>query len=150
MKSMFAVTAFALLIAAPAAAGELVNQAGASHIGLSGYDPVAFFTDSKPAHGSPEIRTSHDGVTYLFASEEHKKQFTEKPGKYLPKYGGFCAMGVSMGMLLPVDVSTWQVRDGKLYMNFSPDVKKMFDADIETNIANAEKKWPELVKKNEM
>ena len=129
-------------------AGELVNVSGASKTAVSGYDPVAFFTDSKPVHGSPSISTRYKGATYLFAAEEHKKLFTSTPEKYLPQYGGFCAYGVGRGKLVEVDINTWQVRDGKLYLNLSPDVLKKFNADIEGNLAKAEKNWPGLVRKN--
>ena len=34
---------------------DLVNTSGASNVALSGYDPVAFFTDSKPVNGDFKI-----------------------------------------------------------------------------------------------
>ena len=83
-----------------------------------------------------------------FASEEHKKLFTEKPEKYTPQCGGFCAYGVGLGKLFPVDISTWQVRDGKLYLNLNADILKKFNADFAGNVAKADKHWPELVKKH--
>ncbi len=148
MKTILAGVLLVLLSAAPGAAADLVNYAGASKIALNGYDPVAFFIDSKPAHGSPEIAATHRGVSYLFASEEHKKLFTARPDKYVPQFGGFCAMGAALGTLLPVDVTTWQVRDDKLYLNLNPDVAKTFNADAPGSIAKAEKNWPQLVKKH--
>ena len=48
---------------------------------MNGYDPVAFFTDSKPVNGSPFNAAEHQGATYFFATEEHKKLFTEDPDK---------------------------------------------------------------------
>lgn len=146
----FALAALALmLVAAPvaASAANLVNVAGASQIALSGYDPVAFFTDAKPVSGSPEITAKYEGATYLFASEEHKKLFAGNPKKYAPQYGGFCAFGASVGHLFPVDITTWQIRDGRLYLNFNPDVLKKFNEDFNGNIAKAESNWPDLVKK---
>ena len=128
-------------------AGELVNVSGASKVALSGYDPVAFFTDSKPVNGSPFIAAEHQGATYFFATEEHKKLFTEDPDKYVPQFGGFCAYGVSVGKLFPVDITTWQVREGKLYLNLNGDVLKKFNADFDGNVAKADQNWPGLVKK---
>ena len=58
MKSILMPAALALLTATPVFAGNLVNVAGASKIAISGYDPVAFFTDSKPVNGSPFIGTT--------------------------------------------------------------------------------------------
>jgi YHS domain-containing protein len=141
------VAAFALL-ASSALAGELVNVSGASKIAVSGYDPVAFFTEAKAANGSPFISADYQGATYFFATEEHKKLFAENPATYAPQFGGYCAYGVSLGKLFPVDINTWQVRDGKLYLNLNSDVLKKFNADLSGNVVKAEEHWPELLKKH--
>lgn len=137
-----------MLLSSPLLAAELVNVSGASSVAINGYDPVAFFTDGGPVNGSPFISASHEGATYFFASEAHKKLFTSNPDKYAPQYGGFCAFGVGLDALFPVDISTWQVRDGKLYLNLNPEILKKFNDDFSGNIAKAEKNWPGLVKKN--
>jgi len=147
MKTIIKSIAALVLLSASAFAGNLVNVSGASKAALSGYDPVAFFTDSKPVNGSPFIAAEHQGATYFFATEEHKKLFTEDPDKYVPQFGGFCAYGVSVGKLFPVDITTWQVRDGKLYLNLNGDVLKKFNADFDGNVAKADQNWPGLVKK---
>jgi YHS domain-containing protein len=150
MKVQFfaiATAAIAALLATTAVAGELVNVAGASGIAVDGYDPVAFFTDAKPTNGDPGITSTYKGATYLFASKEHKGKFDADPEKYLPQYGGFCAYGAALGALFPVDISTWQVRDGKLYLNLNPAIAAEFNMDPTAFIAKAEKKWPGLVKK---
>lgn len=127
---------------------NLVNVAGASGIALDGYDPVAFFTDGRPVHGDPAIKATHGGATYLFASKDHKVQFEEDPDRYLPQYGGYCAFGVAVGALFPVDISTWQIQDGKLYLNLNPAIQEQFNKDLEGQVTKAEKNWPKLVKKN--
>lgn len=148
MKHILTTFAAMLLLAFTAAAGELVNTSGASGIALSGYDPVAFFTDSKPVHGDPGITAKYQGATYLFASKEHRKMFESDPAKYAPQTGGFCTYGVSVGALFPVDINTWQIHDGKLYLNLNPQILEAFNKDIEKNIAKAGKNWPGLVKKH--
>ncbi|MBN8605271.1 MAG: hypothetical protein K2X81_29290 [Candidatus Obscuribacterales bacterium] len=156
MKTQNLITSFltalpllaAMFMPAAVVAGDLVNVAGASGIALGGYDPVAFFTDKKPVNGDPSITAKHKDATYFFASKEHKSAFEAAPEKYLPQCGGFCAFGVSVGALFPVDVSTWQVREGKLYLNLNPEVLKAFNKDLPANIAKAEKNWPGLVKKH--
>jgi YHS domain-containing protein len=146
-KIIQSIAAFALL--APSAfAGELVNVSGASKVAVSGYDPVAFFTEAKAVNGSPFISAEYQDATYFFASEEHKTLFAENPAKYAPQFGGYCAYGVSLGKLFPVDINTWQVRDDKLYLNLNADVLKKFNADLSGNVAKAEQHWPRLVKKH--
>jgi len=147
MKTFLKSIAALLLLSTSTFAGDLINISGASKVAVSGYDPVAFFTDSKPVNGSPFITAEHRGATYFFASEEHKKLFTSDPDKYTPQYGGFCAYGVGVGKAFPVDINTWQVRDGKLYLNLNGDILKKFNADFENNVVKADKNWPGLVKK---
>jgi YHS domain-containing protein len=142
------ILALTLLLSTPALAADLINVSGESHVAIDGFDPVAFFTDGKPVNGSPFISAMHQGATYFFASEQHKMLFTANPDKYAPQYGGFCAFGVALNALFPVDISTWQIRNDKLYLNLNPDILKKFNADFEGNLAKAEKNWPALTRKN--
>jgi YHS domain-containing protein len=148
MKAILKSIAALTLLSVSAFAGDLVNVSGASKAAVSGYDTVAFFTDAKAVNGSPFITAEYQGATYFFASEEHKKLFTDQPQKYAPQCGGFCAYGVGLGNLFPVDINTWQVRNGKLYLNLNDGVLKKFNADFDGNVAKADKNWPGLVKKN--
>jgi YHS domain-containing protein len=127
---------------------ELINTSGASGIALSGYDTVAFFTDHKPVHGSPSISAEHHGATYFFANEEHRKLFVAAPDKYLPQCGGFCAFGASVNALFPIDISTWQVIDGKLYFTLNPEIQKALNQDIHGNLEKAAHNMPGLVAKH--
>ena len=68
--------------------------------------------------------------------------------KCAPQFGGFCAYGVVLGKLFPVDINTWQVRDARLHLNLNTDILKKFNEDLGGNVAKAEKNWPGLVKKN--
>ncbi len=144
-KSLLALVTSMLISAA--VGGELVNVAGASGIALSGYDPVAFFTEHKAVNGDPGITAKHDGASFLFASKSNRKLFNRNPEKYAPQYGGFCAFGASVNALFPVDISTWQIRNGKLYLNLNQEILKAFNKDLNGAIAKANKNWPKLEKK---
>lgn len=56
---------------------------------IKGYDPVAYFTDSKPVIGLDEFTYEWNGVKWRFASEEHRRMFIDNPSKYAPQYGGY-------------------------------------------------------------
>lgn len=144
MKLFLSVLAALAVTAGVASAEELVNVAGASHIALDGYDAVAFFTDAKPVHGSLDYTATYQGATYMFASEDHQKRFKANPARYVPQYGGFCAYGVAVGKLLPIDISTWQIRNEKLYLNLNPDALKAFNADFSGLVSKADTNWPKL------
>jgi len=141
---------FATIIAAVVAltlstfAGDLVNVSGASNIALNGYDPVAFFTADKAAHGDPGISAKHQGATYIFSSKDNQRLFVSNPEKYAPQHGGFCSYGVSVGALFPVDISTWQVHDEKLYLNLNPAILELFNDDFKQNISKADTNWAKL------
>ena len=126
------------------ARGELVNVSGASDVALSGFDPVSFFAGGTPLNGSPMIRSEHRGAVYLFASETNLEAFNADPERYTPQYGGFCAYGVSLGLLLPVDITTAQIRDGKFYLNVNSDIRAKFDADFDGSVARADANWTAL------
>lgn len=66
---------------------------------LKGYDAIAYFRQGKPLKGNPEIASTYQGVTYLFASAANKAEFDKDPAKYVPQYGGFCAYGVANGVI---------------------------------------------------
>ena len=148
MKTILKSIAASVLLSASVFAGDLVNVSGASKVAVSGYDTVAFFTDSKAVNGSPFISAEYHGATYFFATEDHKRLFIKNPENYLPQCGGFCTYGVGLGKLFPVDINTWQVRNAKLYLNLNAGVLKKFNADFEGNVAKAEKNWPLLAEKN--
>src|SRR5262245_66427305 len=84
-----------LLLAVPASA--FAQDYTRNTPGLAGYDPVAYLTDGKPMRGSGNHVTIQDGVTYAFASEEHKKMFEANPQTYLTAYDGYRPYSVTDG-----------------------------------------------------
>jgi YHS domain-containing protein len=73
---------------------------------LKGYDAVVYFKQGKPVKGDLKIKSSYQGATYLFASTENKADFDKDPAKYAPQYGGFCAYGVTLGVLADIEAQT--------------------------------------------
>lgn len=114
-------------------------------LGAKGYDAVSYFTDGKAVVGSEEHTFDFGGVSWRFASAEHRDLFARNPAKYAPQYGGFCAWGVAQGKLFDVDpVSGWTVHDGKLYLNFNAALNDTFRGDPAGFIAKADANWPKL------
>jgi YHS domain-containing protein len=114
----------------------------ADGLALGGYDAVAYFETGRPTHGVAAIAASYGGARYLFASEAHRKTFLADPQKYVPAFGGFCAVGTSFGEKVDVDPETGKVVKGKLYLNNSPKVAATFDKDQPGTISRAEHNWP--------
>ena len=116
-------------------------------VALRGYDPVAYFDPGKPTHGVAEIFTSYDGARYLFANEAHRKAFLQDPKKYIPQFGGFCALGTAEGEKVDVDPETGQVVNGKLYLNYNAQALAEFNKDRSGTITHAQQNWPAVQKK---
>jgi len=111
-------------------------------IAINGFDPVAYFTMSKPVKGDMAYSSDWEGAKMLFSSAENKAMFDAYPEKYAPKYGGYCAYEVSKGATAPTDPEAWTVYEDRLYLNFSVDVRSIWQQDIPGNVAKADANWP--------
>lgn len=125
---------------------QVINADPHGKIALQGYDPVAFHSIGKAVKGNPAISAEYRGYKYLFSSEENKATFEKEAGKYLPAYGGFCAYGVSLGVLFPVEIDTWEIVDGRLVLQYNLDIKQKFEEDKEGNLLKANENWPKIEK----
>ncbi len=124
---------------------HVINADPLGKIALQGYDPVAFHTIGKAVKANPAIFAEYRGYKYLFSSDANKATFLEEAEKYLPAYGGYCAFGVSLGVLFPVEIDTWEIINGHLVLQYSQDIKKMFEEDKDENIKKANANWPKIV-----
>ena len=115
-------------------------------VAVGGYDSVAYFTDHKPVRGKADIRYSWKGATWRFASAQNRDAFKASPEKYAPQYGGYCAYAVSQGATAKGDPKSWTIVGGKLYLNLSPAVQKLWEKDIPGYIRAADKNWPGVLK----
>ncbi|AOW11643.1 hypothetical protein LPB72_19265 [Hydrogenophaga crassostreae] len=118
-----------------------VNKQG---IGVQGHDPVAYFTAAAPTKGKAEFQAAHEGVVYRFASAANRDTFVANPAKFAPQFGGFCAMGATMGKKFDGDPTAWHIADGKLYLNLNADVQKSWLADVPGNNKIANANWPKI------
>ena len=116
------------------------------HLMLFGHDVVSYFTEKTHRKGDPAIRSVIDGVTFRFATREHKALFDREPSKYIPQYNGYCANGIVYGIPWGGDADSWRVIDGKLYMFGGKGSRDGFYVDIPRNVALADKYWNEEVK----
>src|SRR5688572_5163920 len=123
----------------------LKNKEGAA---ILGYDPVAYFTDGKPARGNVRFKSVHEGATYHFASAEHKAMFDANPAKYAPAYGGYCGYAASINRLSPISPDWWQLVDGRLVLQHNKKAFDHFNKDLAGNTTKADANWPGLIMKN--
>jgi len=135
-------------LAGQASSGKLLVNKTKDGLALQGYDTVAYFTDNKPAKGSPKIKSNYDGADYYFASVEHKALFDADPAKYAPAYGGYCGYAASINRLSPVSPEWFQIADGELILQHNKKAFDKFNADLKDNLVKADANWPGLVNDN--
>ncbi len=115
---------------------------------IRGYDPVAYFTQSKPMKGQDQYTFEWQGATYKFASAEHQALFVKDAERYAPQYGGYCAYAVSNGYTASTLPEAWTIVEGKLYLNYSLEVQNKWLEDVPGRIAAADKNWPQVLNGN--
>jgi len=138
-----AVPAAALLTQPAVAAEPPVNASNG--IAIQGFDPVAYFTESKAVKGTAEFTSDWDGATVQFASAENKAMFDADPVKFAPKYGGYCAYAVSKGYTAGIDPHAWSIHEDRLYLNFSKSVRALWAARKRHHIRQADANWPSVL-----
>jgi YHS domain-containing protein len=117
-------------------------------LAIQGYDPVAYFTDSKPVKGDPSITSTHKGATYHFATKEHKEAFEKEPQKYEPEFGGYCGYGASRNALFAISPDAFVIMNGRLILQKSKTVLGYWNENPVGNLKKANANWPGLVKEN--
>lgn len=116
-----------------------------SHVAVSGYDPVAYFTEGHPVKGSDKFTFDYSGATWRFASAASRDAFKANPARYAPQFGGYCAWAVGHGYTASGDPSVWRIVDGKLYLNYNAEIGRRWSQDIPNLIKAGNANWPKLV-----
>lgn len=142
---LIAFIAFLGIAQAKAQKSEIFAPGGKA---IKGYDPVAFFTESKPVKGADSLSYQWKQATWLFASRKNLEAFKSDPDKYAPQYGGYCAYGLSQGHKAPTQTDTWTVVNDKLYFNYNSKVKELWVKDQPNLIKTADEKWPAIKDNN--
>ena len=117
------------------------------NVAIEGYDTTAYFTAGRPMKGDPKISYRWSGVTWLFASQDAKKMFMQKPDKYIPQFGGYCANGLSDGHKIEGDPKNWRIIDGKLYLYFSQYGREQWSGNVKPLLDMAGETWHDLSEK---
>lgn len=132
--------------AMPATAARAPVHTGLiGNVAVSGYDPVAYFTQGQPMRGKRDFTATHRGATYRFASAANRDSFVANPDRYAPQYGGYCAWAVSQGYTASADPEVWRIVNGKLYLNYNAEVGRDWAKDIPGHIARADANWPKVL-----
>lgn len=124
---------------------------------LLGYDVVAYFKNEKAIEGEEKFATSYRGATFYFSSRKNLNTFKENPESYLPKYGGWCALGMSIegtkdgykADKYAADPENFKIIGGELYvfyktLDYDGLTKWNEEADEAACIERADKFWEKM------
>nr|WP_277867346.1 YHS domain-containing (seleno)protein [Candidatus Synechococcus calcipolaris] len=114
-------------------------------IALDGQDVVAYFVQNALVEGKQEFSYTWNGVRWLFSNAAHRDLFAQNPEQYAPQYGGYCAKAAAGGVLATTVPTAWEVRDGKLYLNYSAQAQNEWRQDTATKIVKANANWPKIL-----
>ena len=114
-------------------------------LAISGFDPVAYFTDGKETAGKPEFELSYSGVVWRFSNSGNRDAFAARPDVYMPKFGGYDPLGVARGVAVAGKPELWLIADERLYLFYDQARLEKFVADSDRFIAEAERKWPSVL-----
>jgi enamine deaminase RidA (YjgF/YER057c/UK114 family) len=113
-------------------------------LSISGYDPVAYFTEGRPVQGKAEFEYLWHKLRWRFANADHRDLFVKDPNRYAPQYDGYCAMGTTNDDAAhkdTVDPEAWAVVDGKLYLVHNQYWLQVWRAKAEEYIKRADANW---------
>lgn len=115
------------------------------NVAVSGYDPVAYFTQARPLKGSRSFTATYNGAEFRFASAANRDAFKANPAKYAPQFGGYCAWAVAHGYTASADPNVWRIVEGKLYLNYNAEVGRKWSKDIPGFIRSGNANWPKVL-----
>jgi hypothetical protein len=113
-------------------------------LAISGFDPVAYFTEASAKAGEPDIEKRVVGVVWRFRNEGNRDAFVKDPDVYMPRFGGYDPVTLARGTAVPGHPSVWMIVSERLYLFYDDSSRAAFAADPGRAIATAERKWPEL------
>jgi hypothetical protein len=134
------------LSAGPSAPATTERHVVDWHTGLAitGYDPVAFFTDGRPMPGNADFELRYGGAIWRFRNVGNREAFAAQPDIYMPKFGGYDPIGVGRGVAVAGDPNVWPITGERLCLFYDRARLEKFAADSDRLIAEAERKWPEV------
>ena len=110
-------------VMAPKPGGEITDflphnpaECAPEGIGVGGYDLLSYRSEGGPRFGSPEFTARHNGIDYLFETEQNLEQFLEDPERYLPAYSGWCAVTLALGRLTCPDFNNFKIENDRLLL----------------------------------
>ena len=113
-------------------------------LAISGFDPVAYFTDGMPKAGRAQLELASSGAVWRFHNVGNRAAFAEHAEIYTPQFGGYDPVAIASDASVPGHPLIWAVVSERLYLFYSDPARAEFLSDPGRIIARATRKWPAL------
>ncbi|ABD89774.1 YHS domain-containing (seleno)protein [Rhodopseudomonas palustris] len=114
-------------------------------VAISGYDPVAYFTEKQAVLGRPDVEAWLAGAVWRFCNAANRAYFVERPDIYAPQFGGYDPVDVARGVAVEGNGELWLVVGQRLYLFSRQESREEFSADPARYLAEAQQRWPKLL-----
>lgn len=146
-KRRFATILAAMLLALPAvmqalaATNEQIVADPNSGLAISGYDPVAYFTDHAAKTGDASLERAYGGVVWRFRNEGNRAAFADDPDIYMPRFGGYDPVAVARGASVAGHPLFFVVSEKRLYLFHDEKARDAFAAEPDRYASEAGNRW---------
>jgi hypothetical protein len=127
-----------------AATTELVVVNRHTGLAISGFDPVAYFTDGVAKPGRDQYEMAWAGAVWRFANEGNRAAFAADPDIYTPQFGGYDPIAIARGASTPGHPQIFLLADKRLYLFYNAEARDAFAADPDNLRREAEDHWPDV------
>jgi hypothetical protein len=129
---------------AVAATTERVVVNRYSGLAIEGFDPVAYFTDSRAAQGVADFEAAEAGAVWRFRNEGNRASFIAHPGVYAPQFGGYDPIDLGRGVTYAGNPRFWLIAGQRLYLFGREENRDAFAAEPARFLKDATARWPAL------
>jgi len=129
-----------------AAASDRIVVNANTGLAISGFDPVAYFTEAKPKIGRPDVELRVDGTVWRFRNEGNRAAFAVHPEVYMPRFGGYDPVAIARDASVPGHPLFWAVTGERLYLFYSAEARMAFLTEPGRIIERATRKWPDVAR----
>ena len=127
-----------------AASAERIVVDPNSGLAISGYDPVAYFTEGQALQGKGELEQAFAGAVWRFRSAGNRAAFVADPDIYMPRFGGYDPLGIVRGVAVEGNPRLWLIRAERLYFFYTAETQQEFRDESDRVIATADSEWPRI------
>lgn len=117
-----------------------------SGLAISGFDPVAYFTENRAVIGRPDIELTQNDAVWRFTNIGNRAAFAEHPEVYSPQFGGYDPVAIEREASVAGHPQIWAVSGDRLYLFYDAKARQKFLDNPGRVLERAARKWPAVAR----